>query len=133
MKEDTRTGPGPEYNPWYDQWILDSNTRKFMALLEYPRLATNKIHSLKTLKEHREGKEEVAANARLIATSPALLQCALCPMVDIAHDILSDVLETPGASADAIRQAALAMCYALNENHVKRNAAVLAVIGEELP
>lgn len=95
MHTDIRTGPGPEYNPWYDQWILDSDTRKLMAIMEVPRLATTKAHTLEVLREHRECMEEVGANAVAIAALPQLLE-ALEAIVKADEDATKQLKELYG-------------------------------------
>jgi hypothetical protein len=64
------------------------------------------------------------ANGRLIAAAPALLAATEAADVDAAHDLLSDLLEDPDAANDTIRDAAIALCLALNEHQQKRHAAL---------
>lgn len=62
-------------------------------------------------------------NARLIAAAPELLDACNAPDVDVAHDRLSDALEED-RNNDEIRDAAIALCLALNDHHEKRKAAI---------
>lgn len=66
------------------QWVLDSETRSGMAILEVEDLSEwAKCRGYSP--EHEETMEEVAANAALIAAAPELLE-ALIGMVSIVLD-----------------------------------------------
>lgn len=70
--KDTRHGP--QGNPWAYQWIIESDSRKFMAVLEVPVLATTVDHKQRVLAEHQQTMAEVQANARAIAALPDCLE-----------------------------------------------------------
>jgi hypothetical protein len=61
---DTRYGPSGSV--WYHDWIIDSPTRKLMAVLSAPALARGVKHSAEVKREHSETLREVEANAELI-------------------------------------------------------------------
>lgn len=83
--KDVKLGPPPEQTEYADLYILDSPTRRLMGVMEYTRLRKNYAHSLDTLKEHRQGKEEVEANAKAAAAVPELLDAIKDCLPDLIH------------------------------------------------
>lgn len=66
----------------------------------------------------------------LCDAAPALLDAVKAPDLDRAHDRLSDLLEDSGASFDAIREAAIDLCVALNALHQRRTSAIAKATGD---
>lgn len=66
------------------------------------------------------GTIQNVANARLIAAAPELLALAMYPGTSLAHDALSEALESATATAQEIREAAITMCLSLNRLETDR-------------
>jgi hypothetical protein len=73
--------------------------------------------------------EQQDANRRLIAAAPDLYEAANAPDLDAAHDLLSEILEDPGAGNDELREAAIDLCSVLNRHFVVRSAALVKAAG----
>lgn len=100
MFRDTKYGPWKsgvgQGNPWFHQWWIDSDSRKLMALLEVPYLATGVDHLQRTVNENAQTVEEVEANARLISAAPELLtalEAALSNCGEMAPEIQQQARE----------------------------------------
>lgn len=70
------------------------------------------------------------ANALLMAAAPDLIDAAINPEMDRAHDELDKLLDDPDAGNDDIRDAAINMIWHLKEHREKREVAVAKALGE---
>ena len=65
----------------------------------------------------------------LLVAAPDMRDALLCPSLEKAHDTLSARLEDPDAGNDAIREAAIVICDALNIFWSHRDAALATAKG----
>jgi hypothetical protein len=68
---------------------------------------------------------------RLRDAAGDLLDAAIAPELDAAHDKLSALLEDGDVSNDALRDAALALCHALNAHYERRRVAIATATPED--